>query len=264
MLPVLVLLAALRALPAQDQGAEARAKMDAVLAEQGLRLDLEHGLLAMPATVLVRDALLEYLLVGPSGATHESLFLTGVRPSLLNTALLLFGVQPGENARLEETGASDERGRPQRRVLAPHGDGFLLYAAWREQGELYLYRVEDLVGNTATGRTLRRHRWVFLGSRFAALRAGEPEVFVADVAGNLVNLSFFFQGDTLLTAALDECVEQTIWAPNAWLLPPRGEPVSLIFARQPITALPAGWAEGLPEVHTPPPEELPAEGSGGR
>lgn len=234
--------------PAQGDDALGQA-----LAKEGLRLDRQAGVLALPAQVLIKNDLLEYLLVGPNGAAHESLFLTGVRPSLVNAALLVLGVEPGTNAKLVETGALDPRGRPERRVEAPTGDGFYLYAAWREAGETYFFRIEDLVRNLASGRSLRRHRWVYLGSRFQALKKDAPESFLADVEGNLVNLCFFFQGNTLLTAAPEECYQQTIWAANEWLLPERGQPVSLLFARAPLAALPAGWEGALPEV-VPTPE----------
>ncbi len=233
--------------------AEAHERLAASLREAGLWLDLERGFLALPATVLERSELLEYLLVGPNGATHESLFLTEVKPSLVNAGLLLLGVEPGRNARFEaqESVAPEdelERGRPRRRVYPPEGDGFLLYAAWREGEETFFFRVEDLIANLETGRSLRRHRWVFLGSRFAALKRGEPEVFLADIEGNLVNVAFFFQGNTLVTTALEECLEQSIWVGNAWLLPPRGQPVRLFFAREPLRALDPAWERELPLV----------------
>jgi hypothetical protein len=220
----------------------------AALEKEGIGLDLAAGVLSIPATVQIRSELLEYLLVGPNGAAHESLFLTRVRPSLLNAALLLLGVESGHNARWEEGQGVDELGRPQRTVHPPEGDGFYLYAAWREQGETYFFRVEDLVRNLESGRTLRRHRWVYLGSRFAALRPGQPEIFVADAEGNLINLSFFFQGNTLLTAAPEECLAQTIWAANEWLIPEQGEPVRLFFARRPLERLEPAWAAALPEA----------------
>jgi len=224
------------------------------LAAAGLDLDLEQGLLALPARVLVRNDLLEYLLVGPRGATHESLFLTEVRPSILNAALLALGLEPGTNSRIEDhdDGAV---------VLPPAGDGVYLYVAWREGEETYLFRVEDLLSNLATGRAMRRHRWVFLGSRFAAPGPEEPEAFVADLEENLVNIAFFFQGNTLLTAALEECVEQTIWAANAWLVPPRDQEVRLVFARERLQRLPAAWADRLPEV-VPQPADEPQESDG--
>jgi len=244
----------LRELPRQQGGdAGARAELQSALEKEGIGLDLERGIVSVPAKVLVREELLEYLLVGPNGATHESLFLTESRPSLVNAALLLLGVEPGRNAHWEEREGGDSQGPLRKRADPPQGDGFLLYAGWREAGESFFFRVEDLLANYETGRSLRRHRWVFLGSRFATLHEGGPEVFMADVEGNLINLSFFFQGNTLLTAALEECVEQTIWAANAWLVPPRGQPVLLFFSRAPIAGLDPVLEARLPEVKPEPP-----------
>jgi hypothetical protein len=216
------------------------------LAREGLMLDRAAGVVSLPATVLVKNDLLEYLLVAPNGAAHESLFLTQVRPSLLNAALLLLGAEPGKNAHWETREGVDERGRPLQAVYPPEGDGFYLYAAWTENGETYFYRVEDLVRNLARGRGLARHRWVYLGSRFVALKPGTPESFLADVEGNLINIAYFFQGNTLLTAQPEECIEQSIWAANEWLLPPTGQPVRLFLAREPLAALAPAWTAALP------------------
>jgi len=240
--------------PGQDGGAE----LQQALAAEGLVLEREAGVLSLPASVLIKNELLEYLLVGPGGAMHESLFLTRVRPSLLNAALLLLGVEPGRNARWEERPGLDEQGRPSKAIFPPEGDGFYLYAAWREAGETYFFRVEDLVRNLASGRSLRRQRWVYLGSRFVALKAGASESFLADVEGNLINLSFFFQGNTLLTSAAPECFEQTIWAANEWLLPATGQPLRLFFAREPLERLTDEMVATLPEAR----EAAPGEAAG--
>ena len=146
--------------------------------------------------MLVRDELLEYLLVGPRGQGHESLFTTDSGPSHLNAGLLALGVEPGSNARWDVTPEEPE-------LRLPAGDGFYVYAAWRERDETYLFRVDDLLSNLRTGRSMPRHRWVFLGSRFSRPREDQPEVFVADHEGNLINIAFFFQGNTLLTPAVE-------------------------------------------------------------
>ncbi|NOT31370.1 MAG: hypothetical protein HOP15_13065 [Planctomycetes bacterium] len=243
----------------------AEGELEAALVAAGLTLDRAAGVLSLPASVRVKNDLLEYLLVGPHGAAHESLFLTTVRPSLINAGLLLLGAEPGVNAYPEDLGLrfegnTDERGRTERRVHPPAGDGFFLYAGWREQGESYFFRIEDLLRNLASGRSLRRHRWVYLGSRFAALKPGASKSFLADVEGNLINLSFFYQGNTLLTAALPECAEQTIWAANEWLLPPMDAPVRLFFARAPLETLTDELRASLPEVlGEAPPEAQPPE-----
>ena len=133
-------------------------------------------------------------------------------------------------------------------IRYPEGDGFLLYLAWRQEGSTYLFRVEDLMNNLATGRSMRRHRWVYIGSRFAPLREGGEEVFMADAELNLINVAFFHEGNTLVTAGLPECLEQTIWVANSWLVPPAGSAVQLIFARGEITDLGEEWSAALPEV----------------
>jgi hypothetical protein len=236
------------AVPAQDE-------LAAALQKEGIVLYREAGVLSIPVQVQIKSELLEYVLVGPNGAAHESLFLTRVRPSVLNTALLLLGVEPGHNAHFENRAGTDELGRPNVQIYPPEGDGFYLYAAWREGEELYFFRVEDLVRNLDNGRSLARQRWVYLGSRFAALKAGAPETFLADAEGNLINLAYFFQGNTLLTAVPEECFSQTIWAANEWLLPAQGEGLRLYFARKPLTQLEPAWLAELPRVSagaTPP------------
>ena len=50
-------------------------------------------------------------------------------------------------------------------------------------------------------------------------------MLAATAMGNLINVAFFSQGDTLVTAALPECVVQTGWRPNVWLLPDTGSEV---------------------------------------
>jgi len=243
---------------AQDGGGgglsqDASEQVAAALAASGLQLDLEAGLLGVPATVLIRDDLLEYLLVGPGGASHESLLLTGVRPSLINAALLALGVEPGQNASWttrEPAPTEEERaaGVDPYEVRPPAGDSFSLYLGWREGEESYLFRVEDLLANLASGRSMGRHRWVYLGSRFVPGRDGETEVFAADLAQNLINIAWFYEGNTLLSSALEACRDQEIWTANSWLVPPAGSTVQLILARGDRVSLPEGWREALPRI----------------
>ena len=241
-----------------QQRFEGQTALAEALSKAGILIDLEAGLCAVPANVLVRDELLEFLLVGPRGSAHESLFSTPVKPSLLNTALLALGAEPGENVRYIEPSGSPvvskerpaSRGRRQQSsgaasVVLPTGDGFNLYALWKEAGEVYFMRVEDLIRNLKSGRTMRRHAWVYLGSRFAQLGKGQPGQFVADREENLINIAFFGEGNTLLTAALADCREQTIWIANSWMLPKRGWPMLFLFSREPIAAAPAEWVAEL-------------------
>ena len=225
----------------------------AELARQGVQLDPAGGLVSIEATVGVRDDLLEYLLVGPQGASHESVFQTQVLPSVLNVAMLTLGVEPGSTATWtpKDPPITDEDlrdGVSPYEVTPPAGDGFCMYVGWREQGEVYFYRMEDLIRNLMTGRAMKRHRWVYLGSRMVPDPDRGVEVFAADIYHNVINVSYFSEGYTLLTGALPECIEQTIWMANGWLVPARDSRVRLVFSREPLDEPPPAVLALLPEV----------------
>lgn len=279
---------------AQDEAPSgALAQLLATLAEEGVDLDLASGLVSVDAAVGVRSQLVEYLLVGPGGATHESLLYTRVTPSLLNAGLLALGASPGRNARWVEVepepvevepdpvdaavdsanGASaesdaDDRplpARPRFRIVPPHGDGFYLYVAWREGDEVFFFRVEDLVANLDTGRSMQRAPFVFLGSRMATVAgmvrpleredgerpSEDEELFIADYERNLINLVYFRQGNTLLTASHGEGAREDVWAANIWNLPDTDQPLRLIFSRERLDSVPERLVEGLPLVVRP-------------
>lgn len=246
----------------QDEAAaQARAKLAALLEEQQIAADFDAGWVAIPCEVVVRGDLLEYLLVNSKGAAHESLFGTEVVPSVLNTALLGLGVAPGRNARWIRREPDGADARPAFETQPPEGDGLYLHAAWKRGDELHLYRIEDLVLDRSTGAAMRRQKFVYLGSSMVRTAADAPPVFAADVEGNLVNVSFFEEGRTLLTTSAPECVRQTVWLPNGWLLPQTGERVQLVFARSRLSSLPDKLAERLPDLGA---AEAPPEARKGR
>lgn len=238
---------------AAQSSAEARAQLVAALEAQSVRIDFDAGWAAIPCEVVVRGDLLEYLLVNRSGAAHESLFATEVVPSVLNAALLALGATPGANARWVPKEGPE--GRPAFDVVPPSGDGFYLHVAWRRGEELHFHRLEDLVLDRASGATLRRQKFVYLGSRMVATREGQPPVFAADIEGNLVNVSFFEAGHTLLTTATPECLRQTVWLPNGWLLPQQGEAAMLVFARTRLAQVPAALEARLVDLGPSPAPE---------
>lgn len=247
-------------LPTSKDAAEA---LQRAFEAAGVRIDRAAGVLSFPAEILVRDELLEYLLVNPHGAVHESLFVADVPADVLNAALLALGLQRGQNVQYVQKDpppTPDELRAGARAfdIVPPSGDAVQLYAAWREEGELFFFRIEDLVRDLDRGRTMRRHAWVYLGSRWIeSRRGGGGPLYAATAEGNLACISFFSAGNTLLTAALPECVAQTSWLPNGWLLPPTGSQVLLIASRGPLVAPPASLEGAIPVVAA---EPVPAEG----
>lgn len=229
-------------------------QLEAAFAEQGIVLDVQVGFCSIPAQVCVRQDLLEYVLVSGFGAAHESLFSTAVSPTIFNTALVSLGAKKGENVRWIEKDPmpSDEEirnGAPTHDVLPPKGDGYFIYAAWKEEGETYFFRLEDLITNIERGRSMRRHEWIYLGSRMIQPEPDKEQlVLAAELEGNLINLSYFRAGNTLFSAALEDCVYQTIWVPNAPLVPKEGSTVTLLFSRDRLAKLPEELASGLVDL----------------
>jgi hypothetical protein len=247
--------------PSQDPAQDALIQ---TFSAAGIHLDFEARTCAIPVQVEIRDDLLEYLLTLPHGQAHEAMFIAGrglpsaeealTWAETFNAALLALGVQPGKNAEWVDkdpapTQEQVRAGTSPYEVRDPEGDGFYLYAAWKTKDELYLFRVEDLVRDLESQRTMRRHRWVYLGSRLVERSKG-GQVFAAGLEGNLVNISYFPQGNTVLTGALPECLNQTTWLPNAWLLPERGAQVLLIFSRERLSGLPASLEQWIPTVRS--------------
>jgi len=245
----------------QDAAQDVASKLREVFAAEGILLDVPKGYASVPAEILVRGDLLEYLVVNPRGAVHESAFLTSVAASRINAAMLALGVEPGRNARWQRkdpppTLEEMRDGAPAYDVTPPEGDGFYVYVAWKLDGETHFHRMEDLILDLRTGATMRRHRWVYLGSRMLKLRGDEgQEAFAADLEGNLINIAFFHQGNTLITGALPECIDQTIWQSNYWLLPERESPVELIFALERLLQCPADIEARLKEATRVAPRE---------
>lgn len=239
---------------AQDPAPDVAETLRDAFAAEGILLDVANGVASVPAEILVRGDLLEYLVVNPRGAVHESAFLTSITASRINAALLALGVEPGRNARWKRkdpppTLEQMRDGVPAYDVTPPEGDGFYVYVAWKLDGETHFHRMEDLILDLRTGATMRRHRWVYLGSRMVKLRGDQSqEAFAADLEGNLINIAFFEQGNTLLTGALPECIDQTIWQSNFWLLPERESPVELVFARERLLQCPADVETRLREA----------------
>jgi len=238
-----------------------------------IQVDRDSRTLSFPATIEIRGEALEYLLVAPNGAVHESLFLTEVDPEVLAAAFLYVGATPGENVVYTPVDPPPTReevrsGARTHDVTLPEGEPVYLYAAWKEPsgaydeeaggypGEtLFFHRVEDLVLDLERQRTLRRHGFVWLGSRMIpGARAGDPERFAATASGNLVCTTFFAEGDTLMTTSLPECISQTIWYPNDWMVPERGAEVMLFASLDELDALPETYRDAVPFVPEPPRE----------
>lgn len=232
---------ATRPTKAQPSDADAEAAAIAVqsmlnaLAEDGIRVDLEKKAIAVDAVVNRPDQLIEYLLVNPRGKAHEALLVVEVTPSLLNTAFLSLGLEPGTNATTEEiepkpTLEQIEAGAPWFRVIPPTGPEVWLTASWKdpETGEAEEMAIEDFLIDVSTGLWIEGNKWYYIGGRTAAPYRGDPPAYMADLQGNLVSVPYMAPGNHLVTMHHERCADEENW----WIAkkcPPPGHPVELVF-----------------------------------
>ncbi len=247
------------------QGAEAsEVEADPDAKRSDLIFGTDRQWLSFPVQLEVTRDYLEFLLVNPHGGVHESLFSTELDAQVIQTAVLAMGLKPGTNAQwralmgdpldLKGVGVQGQRkpgsvpARELYEVVVPTGDSLYLYAAWKEGDETFFFRVEDLVRDLDRGRTLRRHRLVFLGSYMLPPREGGLPRFAASMEGNLIHLAFFKKPSALFTTAVEECDKQANWLANSWLLPERGSAMRLVFSKTPLLEAPQSVRQALPTL----------------
>lgn len=230
--------AALEAKRILDSGAGALQEFASSLDKAGIHLDTSKKTLTLEGAVQNPNMPIEYLIVGSKGATHETLFVTSAKPSLVTTALHVLGLQPGANVQYKDKNPlpKDEEiaeGVLPYEVVPPQGDGVFIYVQWKAGDETRRYRIEDLILNTKRGKTAARVKWIFLGSRMlAGPKKDSPAVFAADLEENFVSLCYFSAGNQVLTNPDLDAQEQHLYFPNPWLLPEKGSNVSLIFSKE--------------------------------
>lgn len=268
----LVLLAAVCA----AQVPASRPQDPAALREEGLKALVEHGItLDLAKKTVTIDAIvnappdpIEYVLVHRRGKSHEAMFLTEVKPTSLNAALIMLGFEPGKNADYKEKNPLPsleevEKGAPTVDIIHPEGMPVWMTVSFARadanadakgdakpdakpdaktetktetktdaKGDATVtLPLEDLLIDIQAQRTVTAQSWVFLGGRHASLYKGEPEVFVADFEGNLVSCCYLLPHNHLVTMKHERSPDdQNWWIADA--MPPPGTKARFTFHRE--------------------------------
>lgn len=201
---------------------------------EGITLDAKAATVAVKAVVNQPQDPIEFLLIHRRGKRHEAVFVTRAKPSVLNGALLLLGLQPGRNATYVEkdpppTLEQVQAGVDPLIVTPPQGQPFWLTVRWKTpEGAAVEHCVEDLLLDLATQKPVVDCSWVYLGGRMAQLFRDEPEVYVADVEGNLVSVCYMSPDNHLGTMVhANARDDQNWWTTN--VLPPPDTEVEVVF-----------------------------------
>jgi hypothetical protein len=226
--------------PVPAPGAPA-ASGDTVLAEvkaqfvkEGIVVDAKASTVTVPAVVNAPQDAIEYLLIHKRGKRHEAVFVTTCKPSLLNAALLMVGLEQGKNATYVEkqpppTLEEMQAGADPLIVTPPSGQSFWMTVKWPGgDGKPVEHCVEDILLDLSTQEPLAECRWVYLGGRMAKLYKNDPEVYVADFEGNLISVCYLTPDNHLATMVHERGRDDQNW----WLtklLPPPDTAVEFVF-----------------------------------
>ena len=201
----------------QEKPKDLVAEMLATFTKGGIDLDLKSKTLSIDVEVGHPGQPLEYLLVNPRGKAYEALLLTEVKASLLNAALLALGYQKGENARMVDKDPPPsmeeiEKGAPIADIIPPSGMSAWFTVAYKDEvGRQRELPVEDLIVDLTAEKPVEGAKWIFLGGRMGAPNRGDPPVFLADLAGNLVSICYLDPPNHLMTMSHQRAADDNNW-----------------------------------------------------
>ena len=155
-----------------------------------IRVNAAERTLVFPACVNLREGAVEYGIVTPLGALHESLLVTDVNPVELHAAVLLLGVKPPAAA--TPTGPVRLDADYLRAQPALTGQPVRLWLRWKSGEQAKRVPLEDWLVYS-DGKPVAFGPWVYTGSfmqeggRFAALGEGSVLCLVTNPAALLNN-----------------------------------------------------------------------------
>lgn len=202
--------------------------------KQGIKLDPKAHTVTIPAIVNQPQDPVEYLLIHRRGKKHESVFLTETKPSILNAALLMIGLEQGKNATFVEkkpapTLEEVQNGADPLIVTPPKGKRFYITARWTTpEKQVVEYCVEDLMFELSTQEPMGRCEWIYLGGRMAQLYKNDPEVYIADLEGNLISVCYLSPDNHLGTMSHERARDDQNWWTTT-KVPEPGTAVEFIF-----------------------------------
>lgn len=205
--------------------------------KEGIKLDAKARSVAIPVVVNRLQDPIEYLLIHRKGKKHESMFWTESKPSVLNAALLMIGLERGQNATYTEkdpppTLEQVQNGADPLIVTPPKGKPYFMTVRWTTpEKRVVEYCVEDLILDLTTQEPMANCNWIYLGGRMAQLYKGDPEVYMADFEGNLISVCYLTPDNHLGTMSHERARDdQNWWATNK--LPEQGTAAEFVFHAQ--------------------------------
>ena len=166
--------------------------------------------ITFPAEFNMEKGLIELVLCGNKGKLHESILKTNITPSHLQTALLMLGLECGQNL--------DFQGQDKK----PKGDSLLIFAEWTDSlNNTHNVRIEELVYNTPQKRKMKETHWIFLGSNFIDDR------FMADMEESIITT--YHDPFSIIDNPLETGSDDTLYEVNSTIVPKKGTKAKIII-----------------------------------
>jgi hypothetical protein len=186
---------------------------------RGIQVWRNSGKIEINGIINMREGLIELLATTPKGKEHESILVLHCNPSLLQTALILIGLNSGGGGKYPGD-------------TAPlYGDKVYIYVQWKEKDKTRLVRAEDMIWDKKHNKVMPPTAWIFTGSRFETNAQG-LKIFKANEQGVLV--ATYYDPDAIINNPLPERTDDTVYYANKERLPAPKTPVIVILSKVPI------------------------------
>jgi len=196
-----------------------------------VQLDKNAGTVTFPAKVQMDDGLLEYLLVGPQGPVHESLFVSDAAPQDVHMAMLLLGAKGMAQQGAKAPGRIDAAYLAKAPKLT--GDRILLSVKWTDPSgkeqtsppERWVMRKIFTAKKPAKHVNAEDGPWLYTGSYFYENR------FIAQMDGTFAAMVTF--PGALINNPRSGSTDDHIWFVKKEVVPPIGTPVEFSIKLEP-------------------------------
>ncbi|MHC4778282.1 MAG: YdjY domain-containing protein [Planctomycetota bacterium] len=209
-----------------------------------VKLFRSEGRVEVPGVVTVDRNLIELFACSEGGKAHESVLVLDCRPSNLNLALKLLGLDDGGQVKVRKKVPVEKDGKiveVEKDVMEengpnyvgdprrPEGDRVIVTVRWKEDGKPKEVRAEDMIYERARGRTMPRAGWIFVGSLFVKNPNNGKEEFAADHSKCI--LTTWHDHTTLLDNPLPDGGDDEVYFANSDIVPARGTKVVMEIRR---------------------------------
>ena len=198
-----------------------------------IRLDQKARTISLPATVnKANDDLLEYLLVTPDGARHESLLVSEVAPRDVHFAMLLLGAKGSGEKHPTELPPGQLSDEFLKKAPKPKGDTLSITVKWKTaDGSEKSASVEDWLLDPKTKKAVARGPWLYSGSMFF------EGIFIAQQEGCFAAL--VINPNALINNPRKGNDSDEAWTPNTKAIPPVDTPLTLTITLEKIADEPS-------------------------